>query len=331
VAASTTVSEHTIRMKKQLGSLNSRNLKGTEPLRIGLADIKHTDKKGKWWLVGASWRNDTAFDGPGQRQESARVKPSTTQEADNDGEVDLLQLAKEQRMNTDVRRAIFISIMSATDFKEAHIRLLKLNLKKSQAMEIPRVIVHCAGSEASYNPYYTLLARKFCSDHKSRKCFQFALWDVFKSIGEKDEEDESEGEDNINDKNMSLRTLVNLGKMYGTLIAQDGLSITSLKPLNFPYLKPKTKTFVEIMLVTVILESQKGSKDGRNERGLLNIFINADSALDMVPGLQYFFKKVLTRTDITAKKQEKEQVRWACKVVGDMLTRLMATSAVEED
>nr|GFD56933.1 nucleolar MIF4G domain-containing protein 1 [Tanacetum cinerariifolium] len=79
---------------------------------------------------------------------------------DEDGEVDLAQLAREQRMNTDVRRAIYVSIMSATDFKDAQIRLNKLNLKKAQEVEIPKVIIHCAGAEKTYNPYYTILARK---------------------------------------------------------------------------------------------------------------------------------------------------------------------------
>ncbi|KAK3062329.1 hypothetical protein LTS18_004345, partial [Coniosporium uncinatum] len=56
VAASSVASEHTIRMKKTLGSLNQRTIKAAEPLRIGLADIRDTEKKGKWWLVGASWQ-----------------------------------------------------------------------------------------------------------------------------------------------------------------------------------------------------------------------------------------------------------------------------------
>ena len=332
VAASAVVSEHTVRMKKQLGSLNSRNLKGTEPLRIGLADIKNTEKKGKWWLVGASWRDDTIANGINEREMNMQASVLTGREYRDDREVDLLQLAKEQRMNTDIRRAIFISIMSATDFRDAHVRLLKLNLKKSQEIEIPRVIVHCAGCEANYNPFYTLLAQKSCSNHKLRKCFQFALWDVFKSLGERKDEgggsDDSEGTTN---EDLSLRKLVNLGKLYGTLIAKDGLSITSLKPLNFPYLKTKTKTFIEIMLVTILLESQKGAKEGKGEKRLLNVFINADAALEMVPGLQYFFKKVISRTNITANKVEKETVWWACTVVGDMLARLMATRSMVED
>ncbi|KAF2711693.1 hypothetical protein K504DRAFT_465435 [Pleomassaria siparia CBS 279.74] len=331
MAASEIVTEHTTRMRKHLGTMNNRSLKGTEPLRISLADIRDTEKKGKWWLVGASWRKDIGSNAPCQEIEESNLKePAKYDEAD--GEVDLAQLAKEQRMNTDVRRAIFVTIMSASDFKDAHIRLMKLNLKRSQESEIPRVIVHCAGCEKMYNPYYTLLARKFSSDHKSRKAFQFALWDVFKSLGEKREGDEGSDDEDEVKEDVSLRRLVNLGKLYGTLIARNGLSITSLKLLNFPYLQQKTKTLIEVLLITTILESQKGATDvARNEKGLLNIFINTDTAPEMITGLQYFLKKVVAKTEITANRKEKETVKWACKSVVAMLSRVMATTTLEED
>jgi nucleolar MIF4G domain-containing protein 1 len=198
-------------------------------------------------------------------------------------------------------------------------------------VEIPRVILHCAGCEDLYNPYYTALARKFCTDHKSRKTFQFVLWDIFRKLGEKkDDDDASDDEDNL-ESDMSLRRIVTLAKLYGTLIANGDLAIVGLKTLNFPYLKPKTKTLVEVILVTVILESQKGHKGKRSEKALLNIFINADAVPEMITGLQYFVKKVVSKTEITANSKEKDTVKWACKVIMGLLERLMATTTFEED
>jgi nucleolar MIF4G domain-containing protein 1 len=333
VAASAMSREHTTRMKKQLGTLSTRNLKATEPLRIGLKDIKDTEKKGKWWMVGASWRNDVVSEATVEdRKESKPQQDTNLEDEDAGGEVDLVQLAREQRMNTDVRRAIFISIMSASDFKDAQIRLNKLNLKRSQETEIPRVIVHCAGSEKTYNPYYTVLARKVCADHKTRKSFQFALWDIFKSLGERQDgaEESDDDEDSATGDSQSLRKLVNQGKLYGTLIGRKALPITSLKNLNFPYLQPKTKTFVEILLVTTILESQKGSKDKRNNKALLEVFVEVDQAPEMIAGLQYFMKKAVAKTEIVD-EGEKETLLWGCKAVMDMLTRVLATTTMDED
>ena len=319
LAASSMAREHTTRMKKQLGTLATRNLKATEPLRVGLKDIKDTDKKGKWWLVGASWRNEPnsnepATDSRGTTASSKQRGIVLDDDGDEEesGEVDLVQLAREQRMNTDVRRAIFVSIMSAGDFQDAQVRLNKLNLKRSQEVEIPKVIIHCAGSEKTYNPYYTVLARKVCSDHRTRKSFEFALWDIFKSLGEnQDGGEDSEEEQEEDAKDVSLRKLVNQGKLYGTLIAKRVLSMTCLKNLNFPYLQPRTKTFVEVLLVTVILETQRGSKETRKETPLLQTFVEVDQAPEMVAGLQFFLKKVVSKTEIV-EKAEKETVRWAC-------------------
>jgi nucleolar MIF4G domain-containing protein 1 len=332
IASAAMSREHTTRMKKQLGTLNSRNLKATEPLRVGLKDIKDTEKKGKWWLVGASWRNDPGNEEQTEESTEARQKTIHIDDEDDDSEVDLVQLAREHRMNTDIRRAIFVSIMSASDFKDAQIRLSKLNLKKSQEAEIPRVIVHCAGAEKTYNPYYTVLARKVCSDHKTRKSFQFALWDIFKSLGEKqDGADDSDDEEDTS-RDTSLPKLVNQGKMYGTLIGKKALPITSLKNLNFPYLQPKTKTFVEVLLVTTILESLKASKskDKRDERAVREVFVEVDQAPEMIAGLQFFLKKAVSKTEIV-EKAEKETVRWACKSIMDMLTRVLATTTMQED
>jgi len=40
-----------------------------------------------------------------------------------------MQIAKNLRMNTDVRRKIFYSVMSSEDYVEAYGKVLKLNLK----------------------------------------------------------------------------------------------------------------------------------------------------------------------------------------------------------
>ncbi|CAO2654185.1 Nn.00g109180.m01.CDS01 [Neocucurbitaria sp. VM-36] len=332
IAASAMSREHTTRMKKQLGTLNTRNLKATEPLRVGLSDIRDTEKRGKWWLVGASWRNEPGSDAHVDEGKEISRKKTDIDGEEDDSEVDLIQLAREHRMNTDIRRAIFISIMSASDFKDAQIRLSKLNLKKSQETEIPRVIVHCAGAEKTYNPYYTVLARKTCSDHKSRKSYQFALWDIFKSLGEKqDGAEDSDGDEESKDNDVSLRKLVNQGKLYGTLIARKALPITSLKNLNFPYLQLKSKTFVEVLLVTTILESLKTSKnkDNRDERAVREVFVEVDQAPEMIAGLQYFLKKTVGKSDIV-EGTEKDTVRWACKSIIDMLNRVLATTTMQE-
>lgn len=229
IAASTVTTEHTIRMKKTLGSLNTRNIKASEPLRIGLKDIQETDKRGKWWLIGASYKDETLDSAGNITNLPSSITNGSKEARTLDGAAaDLMALAKEHRMNTDVRRSIFVSIMSATDYNDAYLRLQKLGLKKKQEQEIPKVLVHCSGAETTYNPFYTLLARRVCSDKKLKMGFQLSLWDLFRRMGE-GEDGNKEDDDSDDEDTLGLRYLVNLAKMFGTLVAEGGLGLGILK------------------------------------------------------------------------------------------------------
>jgi nucleolar MIF4G domain-containing protein 1 len=104
-----------------------------------------------------------------------------------------------------------------------------------------------------------------------------------------------------------------------------------LKNLNFPYLQPRTRTVVEVLLVTAILETQKGSKlKHKDSKALLEVFVEVDQVPQMIAGLQYFLKKVVVKTAIVEGK-EREMVNWGCTAVMDMLTRVLATTTMEED
>ncbi|KAL2072280.1 hypothetical protein VTL71DRAFT_11623 [Oculimacula yallundae] len=320
-AASAVTSEHTIRMKKTLGTLNTRTIKGSEPLRIGLKDIQESDKKGKWWLVGASWSGNTEED---TIEPSATAASRKRVPAEDAGTSDLVQLAREQRMNTDIRRAIFVTIMSATDYQDAHLRLMKLKLKKVQEYEIPKVLIHCAGGEKTYNPYYTLIAKKVCGDRRLKTAFQYCLWDLFKKMGES-EEDDVDADDE--EEALDTRQIVNLAKMFGTLLVDGGMSLSALKNLNFSYLQTKTKIFMEVFFITVLLQCQRQAENKRDEQALRHVFGQAKETPVLIRGLQYFLKKVVSKTDIAGGEDEKTTVKWACKVSGDTLKDLAADAA----
>lgn len=334
--------EQITRMRRIVGSLNnSRNIRASEPLRIGRADIHNSAKKGKWWLVGASWTNDTDSAPPvngGGLVSSNAVLPDTLDDDDGYDEldhepVDLAQLAKAHRMNTDVRRSIFVAIMSATDCRDAQVRLTKLRLKRNQEGEIPHVLIHCASEEDAHNPYYTLIARKLCGEKRMRMAFMFALWDVFKRMGERsnldDEDDNDVDVDDDEENAVGTRAIVNLAKMYGSLVADGALTLGVLKTLDFLYLQPKTRTFVELLLITAILNPQqqqkKNAKDdqagdsGAEERKVADVFLRTRDTPQVVPGVTHFIRKVVAKSDVVSSKREKKLLRSGCRVAVDTL------------
>jgi nucleolar MIF4G domain-containing protein 1 len=78
-----------------------------EPLRVSLEDLHTAESKGKWWLVGAAWGGDPLVD----RQSTTKADQNV--DANDMSDNALLQLARKQGMNTDIRRSIFVVLMSS--------------------------------------------------------------------------------------------------------------------------------------------------------------------------------------------------------------------------
>lgn len=79
-----------------------------EALRVSLGDLRTAETKGKWWLVGAAWGGDPLVDQ--QRDASAKQNEVDAEDISN---VALVKLARKQGMNTDIRRSIFVVLMSS--------------------------------------------------------------------------------------------------------------------------------------------------------------------------------------------------------------------------
>jgi nucleolar MIF4G domain-containing protein 1 len=323
-SGSAVVHDHTTRMKKNLGSLGTRKLKATEPLRIGLKDMEESDTRGKWWLVGASW---AGRDGPpeeqaeeeqaekngadgGPREEKKRKeKGAATSILDEDEVPDLEALAREQNMNTDVRRAIFKAIVGAVDYEDAYRRVKELRLTQNgQRKDVAYVAMHCAGIEESYNPYYSWVARRLCEDKRIKFAFQEGLWNLFRRLGEllfgevdegeiDDEEDEGEA--------TGLRRIFCLGKMFGFMVAHGTHGLGVLKCLNLLHLKPKTRDFVEVMLITLFQELKVAGRDPTAVFAPVT-----DRALSK--GLEWFLRTRVRKTKLLTAKKEKKLVKRGC-------------------
>jgi singapore isolate B (sub-type 7) whole genome shotgun sequence assembly, scaffold_1 len=116
------------------------------PLSIGLADIRNIPTNGRWWVLGAQYK-------PTKRDATQEKKTSLSRIiAEADPKV--LKAAEKLHMNTSIRkcdffcgvtnRAIFIVIITGSDYMETFDKLLQLNLQSVQEREIIRIILVCA-------------------------------------------------------------------------------------------------------------------------------------------------------------------------------------------
>ncbi|MFS7991792.1 putative initiation factor eIF-4 gamma, MA3 [Helianthus anomalus] len=76
----------------------------------------------------------------------------------------------------NLRRTIYLTIMSSVDFEEAGHKLLQIKLEPGQEMELCTMLLECASQEKTYRRYYGLLGQKFCMINRVyqenlEKCF----------------------------------------------------------------------------------------------------------------------------------------------------------------
>ncbi|THG03022.1 hypothetical protein TEA_013152 [Camellia sinensis var. sinensis] len=194
--------QHT-RIKKWLQKLSVEGIliRGLKWSKLG-----DPDKKGQWWLSGDMASTTSNFE----------VVASTIDKESLEAQK-LLQLAAVQRMNRDIRRAIFCVIMSGEDYVDAFEKLLRLDLQGKQDREIMRVLVECILQEQIFNKYYSVLAIKLCSHDKNHKItLQYCLWDHLKGL-----------------ESMQLMRSMHLSKFVAEMVTTCTLSLAVLKAVDF--------------------------------------------------------------------------------------------------
>ncbi|KAF7720685.1 suppressor of glycerol defect [Apophysomyces ossiformis] len=311
--------ELVLKMKKYLNGLGKkRAVRSTEALRVSLDDIHQIETKGKWWLVGASWKDNLV----GTESKYASSKVPEDLKKDQSMQEALLKLARKQGMNTDIRRSVFVTIMSAEDYVDAFENLMKLSLTEVQQREICRVLLQCTGNEKTFNPYYMLVSKKLCEyDHSFKVTYQYCLWDFLRDLGEMEvgglERSSEAAALAGNGRSIRLSRVVNVAKFYAYLIAQGALSLSVLKSVNFMTLTDKGRIFLEIMFANIFLLSKEGGA-----QAVANVFGKISTLPTLAQGCVFFLhESVITGKHSSLNETEMETVRWGCKLAREILSK----------
>ncbi|KAI7871328.1 hypothetical protein BDF14DRAFT_1954856 [Spinellus fusiger] len=311
--------ELVMKMKKYLNGIGKkRTVRSSEPLRVSLEDIHQIETKGKWWLVGASWKDNLV--GTESKHASSKVpedlkKDQTLQET-------LLKLARKQGMNTDIRRSVFVTVMSAEDYLDAFENLLKLSLTEVQQREISRVLLQCTGNEKTFNPFYMLVSKKLCEyNHSFRVTYQYCLWDFLRDLGESGvgglDRVAVEAPTVADAKNIRLSRIVNVAKFYAYLIANSSLSLAILKSVNFMTLTSRGRLFLEVLFANICLQTKEGGV-----QSVANVFGKIHEMRTLSQGCIFFMHEVvIPGKNSGLSDQEMETVREGCKIARQVLSK----------
>ncbi|XP_049289069.1 nucleolar MIF4G domain-containing protein 1 homolog [Anopheles funestus] len=250
-------------------------------LNIGIEDIINIPERGKWWLVGSAWLGNKEL------PSSAAAGTNASASAEGQYSAQLLELARQQRMNTDDRRNVFCIVMSAEDYLDAFEKLLRLAIKDLRV--VVSVIIHCSLAEKEYNPYYSVLSQKFCDfDRRYQLAIQYALWDRLKEIHALQHQQQ----------------VRNLARFITHLIAEGGLALSCLKVIEFAEIdKVNLRLMRQIMLGLLLLE---------DENKCLQVFsrISASNKLkSFKDGIRLFMHHFLARGSMSHGQLPDEQVQ----------------------
>ncbi|CAO0803354.1 unnamed protein product [Mucor circinelloides] len=306
------------KMKKFLNGLSKkRTVRSTEALRVSLDDIRNVETKGKWWLVGASWKDNLV----GTSSKYSTTKMPEDLKKDQSLQEALLKLARKQGMNTDIRRTIFVTIMSSEDYLDAFEKLMKLGLTEVQQREICRVMLQCTGNEKTFNPYYMLVSKRLCEvDHSFKVTFQYCLWDFLRECGESEVGglERSATENSVHDensKNIRISKLSNMAKFYASLIADGALTLAVLKSVNFMSVQRNGRIFLEILFANLLLQLHSGGA-----QAIANVFAKIIELRTLAQGCQFFMLETVVHGRHTGLDQaDLDKVQWSCKIAREVL------------
>ncbi|KAK5202174.1 pre-mRNA-splicing factor cwc22 [Cryomyces antarcticus] len=85
--------------------------------------------------------------------------------SDNEEAVKEREIEIKDQSNTDLvnlRRTIYLTIMSSSAFEEATHKLMKINLPAGKEDELPSMIIECCSQERTYNKFFGLIGERFC-------------------------------------------------------------------------------------------------------------------------------------------------------------------------
>lgn len=107
-----------------------------------------------------------------ESSDEAEGENDSGQESDDDEDEEeeqeeQLRIQDETETNlVNLRRTIYLTIMSSVDFEEAGHKLLKIKLEPGQEMELCIMLLECCSQERTYLRYYGLLGQRFCMINK---------------------------------------------------------------------------------------------------------------------------------------------------------------------
>ncbi|KAL2813613.1 hypothetical protein BDW59DRAFT_154735 [Aspergillus cavernicola] len=209
--------------------------------RLGLDDEIETQDTLNIFKFDAQWEEheevykklkaEILGEGSEDEDESDGDDESSEEESEEERQLDI-----KDQSNTDLvnlRRTIYLTIMSSIDFEECCHKLMKISLPAGLEPELPSMVIECCSQERTYSKFYGLIGERFAKINR--------LWsDLFESAFAKYYDTIHRYETN---------RLRNIARFFGHMLSTDALGwhVMSIIHLNEEETTSSSRIFIKIL------------------------------------------------------------------------------------
>ncbi|KAL4217272.1 pre-mRNA-splicing factor cwc22 [Mactra antiquata] len=205
---------------------------GEEILNVFKADPNFEENEEKYKIL----KNEILGEGSSDEEEGGSGSDSDS-EADSDEEQDAeaeQKIIDQTETNmVALRRAIYLTIQSSLDFEECAHKLMKMELRPGQEVELCNMILDCCAQMRTYEKFFGLLAGRFCMlDKKYVQPFQVMFKEQYDTI-----------------HRLETNKLRNVAKFFAHLLHTDSISWAVLEAirLNEDDTTSASRIFIKIL------------------------------------------------------------------------------------
>ena len=164
------------------------------------------------------------------------------EDEDDDDDSDDEEAKEEREMeikdqsNTDLvnlRRTIYLTIMSSIDFEECCHKLMKVNLPPGQEPELPSMVIECCSQERTYSKFYGLIGERFAKLNRLwTELFEASFAKYYDTI-----------------HRFETNRLRNIARFFGHMLSSDaiGWHVLSIIHLNEEETTSSSRIFIKIL------------------------------------------------------------------------------------
>ncbi|CAH1985283.1 unnamed protein product [Acanthoscelides obtectus] len=199
-------------------------------LNVFKFDDKYEENEGKYKTLSKEILQSDSESGSGS--EASGDEESDDEDDEGPKEASKIIDSTETNLIT-LRRTIYLTIQSSLDFEECAHKLLKMELKPGQEIELCHMFLDCCAEQRTYEKFYGLLAQRFCQINKTYiEPFQQIFKDTYATT-----------------HRLDANRLRNVSKFFAHLLFTDaiGWEVLDIMKLNEEDTNSSSRIFIKIL------------------------------------------------------------------------------------